>query len=285
MRRIVALTISLAYFLLRSVGDWLRQSAGRRRGECVILYYHGVTDRQRAGFERQMQWLARRRTIVPLAGAAVAGGAVRRTCVTFDDALDSVRRNAVPVLARDCIPATVFAVSGNMGRSPAWAMPPGHPDTYEVLMTVEQLRSLPAELIEIGSHTATHADLTALDDVAVRSELVQSKRELEAALGRPVTAFSVPYGRCPAGLESIAGAAGYQVVVTCEPEPVKAGSNPLAMGRFKVTPDDWTIEFRLKASGAYAWRRWIPRRRSPGVGSVAPETVSREAATTAGPAR
>jgi len=225
----------------------------------VVLYYHGVGDEQRFRFRRQLEWLREHTKVVRLSEAAAASTPGRRTCITFDDALDNVRRNAVPILRELGLPATVFAVSGNLGRRPDWPIPPGDPDAKETVMTLEQLSQLPRELVEIGSHTVTHANLATLSAAQVRRELEDSKCQLEAALDRPIETFSVPFGERHPQTLRIAREAGYTTVVTCEPQVVRPGDATLGVGRFKVTPDDWTLEFRLKAVGAYRWRRAFRR--------------------------
>jgi peptidoglycan/xylan/chitin deacetylase (PgdA/CDA1 family) len=62
------------------------------------------------------------------------------------------------------------------------------------LMTWGDLTSLDPRVVEIGSHTVSHAILTALDSAAVRAEIEDSRRQLEARLGRPVDLFAYPNG-------------------------------------------------------------------------------------------
>lgn len=219
-----------------------------------MLYYHGVTRRQAPHFERQMRWLRSRASIIPLHLAARGDWRGHCVCVTFDDALDNVRQYALPVLRDLNIPATIFAVSGNLGREPSWAMAEGHPDRYEILSTMEQLREYSPDLIEIGSHTVTHPHLTSLTDDSLKYELGESKRMLEVALGREVSSLSVPFGAY--NQETLRGAqeAGYKLVVSCDPEILRPVGPRFCAGRFKVTPDDWDFEFRWNAAGAQQWR-------------------------------
>ncbi len=248
-RRIVALGLSC--FVWGWLGLWaiLRR---KERDECVILYYHGVSEAQLTGFRRQMQWLASHGNVVPLLKANECAG--RCACLTFDDGLDSVRTNALPILRELRLPATVFAVSGNLGRRPAWEIPSDNPERDDLLSSAAQLREFPSEFIEIGSHTVSHRNLRNLTEAEVRRELVQSKHELELVLGRAVSSFSAPFGECTEAALQTAREVGYKAVVTCEPRPVRSGESLIGAGRFKVTPEDWFVEFRLKAVGAYRWR-------------------------------
>ena len=57
------------------------------------------------------------------------------------------------------------------------------------LMTWDELKSLDANLITIGSHTLTHVDLPQASDVRLERELSESRRALENGLGRRVEHF------------------------------------------------------------------------------------------------
>ncbi len=260
INRTLRLVISFVFWLADRAINLVRRLLGRSsRDACVVLYYHGVTDAQRPRFRRQMEWLKSKTQVVSVAEAVSAQGSGWRTCITFDDALDNVQRNVVPILQELGLPATIFAVSGNLGRRPSWEMAPDHPDIEERVMSADQVLALPRELIEIGSHTVNHLNLTTLPSGQVRRELVDSKRQLEAILGTPVVAFSAPFGECTDEMLQLAREVGYKIALTCEPEVIDRGSESLGIGRFRASPGDWTLEFRLKAAGAYRWRRYARR--------------------------
>ena len=169
LRRIASLGVSLAY-----VG-WSNIKL-RNSDQCVALYFHGVTVSQAPLFRRQMQWLKSAYQIVPLRALLNSAESSSRVCVTFDDSLDNVRENALPILQELGISATVFAVPGNLGQKPSWAIADDHPDRHERISTGEQLQKYPPALIEIGSHTMTHPDLTKLKGDSLANELAQSKK-------------------------------------------------------------------------------------------------------------
>jgi len=253
IKRIAAVLISLAYDAMRRTVAPLGCVLG---AECrcghVVLYYHGVTDAQRSRFHRQMQLLRSRAQVVPL-GHTASGSAPRwHVCITFDDGLDNIRRNAIPVLVQLGVPATFFVVAGRLGQTAQWPMEPECAEADEPLMTSGQLRSLPRDLFVVGSHSLTHVNLTRLPVDALRHELLESKQVLEGILGASVEALSVPFGECDDDVLRTALEVGYRSVVTCEPR-VALGNETGEIGRFSVTPDDSMLEFRLKAAGAYGW--------------------------------
>ena len=62
-------------------------------------------------------------------------------------------------------------------------------------MTWGQARDMAAcELVELGAHTVNHPWLSVLSAAEQRSEIVASRRTLEAQIARPVVSFAYPYG-------------------------------------------------------------------------------------------
>ena len=113
--------------------------------------------------------------------------------LTFDDGFASVTDKAVDVLDRFGFTATVFVISGYMGRCNDWADPPAGLGTRRIL-SWGQARELARAGLEIGSHTRTHPDLTCLSATQAKEEIVGSRREIEDIIGDAVTSFSYPYG-------------------------------------------------------------------------------------------
>ncbi len=61
-------------------------------------------------------------------------------------------------------------------------------------MTWAQVTALDPGLITVGSHSLSHPILTSIDDAALEHEVRESRRVLEARLGRPVDLFCYPNG-------------------------------------------------------------------------------------------
>jgi peptidoglycan/xylan/chitin deacetylase (PgdA/CDA1 family) len=227
----VYLAISALWYLV-TLGGWLNKKAG------VILCYHGIRPGQKQQFERQVVLLSRQFPFV-------------RT--TFDDAFENLLDNALPLLNKLHIPAIIFAVPGNLGKSPQWNIATDHPEYSQKTMTAQQLKSIQNEWITIGSHTQTHPDLSKLPPDQVRWELLESKNNLEKLLGKPVEDLALPHGAYNADVLRIAQEAGYKRVYTLEPKLIRENQKSGAIGRFSMSPDVWPIEFYLTCCGAYAW--------------------------------
>lgn len=145
--------------------------------------------------------------------------------VTFDDGFAHTCTNAMPVLARYKIPATMFALSGHVGGTNRWMSERGFPE--RPLMSAQQLRDMAAAGIGIGSHTRTHPHLPALDAVTKRDEIRGSKQDLEDLLGRAVTSFAYPYGHLDGDARLAVEEAGYRSACS-----VRTGFNGPGVDRF-----------------------------------------------------
>lgn len=224
-------------------------------GSVVVLCYHGIPLAGRRRFEWQMARIAERGVAtqdLPYA-RAYRCGSKPGVCVTFDDAFANLLENALPVTRQLGVPATVFAVAGNLGAKPGWTMPCGHPESDEVVMSAEQVRrGVQDGLFCLGSHTMTHPDLTKIPPVEARHEIVESKAALEKIGGVPVGALAFPHGAYNAAIVEMAEAAGYTHVFTLEPK-VYAARDGARVGRFSMSPDVWRLEFLLTCAGAYSW--------------------------------
>jgi peptidoglycan/xylan/chitin deacetylase (PgdA/CDA1 family) len=104
----------------RAAGYWLGvgQTSALVRGEDMIFLRHGTPRSSAALLERQLRYLRRVFTLVPLAelaasvGTARLPGRRRRAAIVFDDGLRSNGQVAYPILRTLRIPATFFVCPG-----------------------------------------------------------------------------------------------------------------------------------------------------------------------------
>jgi peptidoglycan/xylan/chitin deacetylase (PgdA/CDA1 family) len=181
-----------------------------------------------AEFARQMTWLKRNGfhaiTQRELFGALICGRPLGRrpVMITFDDGYRDVFFKASPVLRRLGLRATAYVISGRISA--------GDPS----FLTWPLLRALERDGIEIGSHTVSHRDLTALSDRELLQELTTSRRTLERRLGHPVPWLAYPFGAYDARVERFARRAGYVLAVTTWPGIGQSARRPLALRRLRV---------------------------------------------------
>lgn len=67
-------------------------------------------------------------------------------------------------------------------------------DGRSAAMSWEQAREMQRHGVEFGSHTVTHPMLSRVDEPGLEMELGESRRAIEAELGRPVEAVAYPIG-------------------------------------------------------------------------------------------
>ena len=225
----------------------------------VILMYHQVGQFRRPAshkacfcdtrrFRSQMRYLARMGYGViglelALRGLFAGGPLPRRPVVlTFDDGTRDFHDHALPVLQEHGFPATVYAVTGLLGRSADFVSYRPVPR----LMTGEALRAVQRAGIQVGSHSVTHPQLTQLDDADLRREVFDSKAFLEDLLGSPVDHFCYPKGDYDARVREVVRAAGYRSALTTVRGAANTAANPLEIPRKAVSFGDNLI--------GYAWK-------------------------------
>jgi peptidoglycan/xylan/chitin deacetylase (PgdA/CDA1 family) len=258
----------------------LQRALPRARSGLVILAYHLVgagtrspVDLPAARFRRQMEELVR--TAEPISLPAALGrlaaglpaAAPPAVAVTFDDAHENFVRVAWPVLRDLRIPVALYVPTGFVDRrsaSPirgAEDLPPASWD---------ELGALAAdELVTIGSHGVTHANLALAGEELARRELAESRRRLEERLGIVVEDFCYPEGGRTRAVERLA-AQRYRSAVAAGGRRVGRRSRPMALPRVPVRCDMpealapvlgapvWLEEWLASRARALRWRRRRP---------------------------
>ena len=218
--------------------------------EPAILMYHSVGYPEDhpgpyvtpAVFEHQMEFLkAHHYRVLPLAElvSEIKSGKkipMETVAITFDDGYLDNFKNAFPVLKKMDFPATIFMITGNIGR--------------ENWLSEEDLRILDGSGVTVGSHTVHHAFLPGLPQAEVHNEIYDSKKRLEAVLGHPVTLFSYPAGGTTSKIMGFVRSAGYEGAVTTNYGSERC--NPFALHRVKIGDAHGNLfNFWIKVSGFY----------------------------------
>jgi len=164
--------------------------------------------------------------------------------LSFDDGMADNHDVVLPILAELGLPATVYVVTGLVGKPNPW-MATG---SGARMMNEDELREVAAAGIEIGAHTVTHPDLSRLDYDACVDEAAGSRRELERLLGVSVRTFAYPYCRFGPAARAAVERAGFEAAVTCQ----GLGSwDRFELKRSLITGKDELPMFLLKLTDAY----------------------------------
>jgi len=135
----------------------------------------------------------------------------RRVRASFDDAFRSAA-TVFPALERLGVPIQIFVCSGYARDGASLTIPElaGDDPVELATMTWDELRAHAERDVAIGSHGISHAHLTRLSDEEVRSELADSRQQIEHELGRGCTDLAYPYGEQDDRVRRLARAAGYE---------------------------------------------------------------------------
>ena len=191
--------------------------------------------------------------------------------ITFDEGYANVLLNALPVLTRLRLPATLFLSTAYLDSKEAFAgddwsaagTPGTHSDSWRFLTTAECQRLAGNGLIEIGAHTHTHADFRGQP-----AELLDDLREnlcvLREKLGVEQPTFALPYGSLNDGFAGhefaqAAREAGVRCCLSAEAAVVSLQDSPFFWGRFAVTEYDSAATLAGKLGGWYTALRHLGR--------------------------
>ena len=236
----------------------------------LVLAYHGLGSCPRAldphnlmvdpeRFRRQIRTLRRRGyrfvRVSQLAEHLDVGPLPDRTCaLTFDDGTLDNLEVVAPLLAEFEIPGTFFVCPGLLG-SAHFSFPAA---AGVRLMNADELTKLASSpLVEIGSHTSTHADLSLASEEDAYREMTDSREALQDLLELPIDSFAYPKCGYSPACPAAARRAGYSVAVTCAG---LGGWSRFELARESVDSLDGRVGFALKSRGLF----WPLRRSLPG---------------------
>lgn len=211
-----------------------------------ILNYHQVNDvnyspltMQVPHFEQQMAYLHDNGyhtiTLDELYAFLEEGKALpdKAVVITFDDGYQDNYKNALPILKKYGMKATVFMIGDSVG-APRF-------------MTADELRTMQQNGIDVESHTYSHKDLTKMDQANVESELMRSRLILEDVLHKPVRYVAYPCGFYNDTVLKATKDTGYRLGLTVTTGNARRGDNPLALQRLAVFEgDDPFLSMRIR---------------------------------------
>jgi peptidoglycan/xylan/chitin deacetylase (PgdA/CDA1 family) len=190
--------------------------------------------------------------------------------VTFDDGYECVYHDAWPILKELAVPATIFVTTAYLDAKrhfpfDDWAaagLNAAAAATWRPLSTQQCVEMVQNGLVEIGSHTHTHADFIGRDEV-FRLDLAQSRELLQERFGLDRPTFAFPFGQHNPELVEIVRESGMACALTAEAHCIAPQAEPFAWGRFNVCEWDDASTLVFKLSGGYTYLRkawhWLRR--------------------------
>jgi peptidoglycan/xylan/chitin deacetylase (PgdA/CDA1 family) len=178
-----------------------------------ILLYHNITNARSAdsrysvsidNFRDQMKqlryWGYSTISVEQLVDHIKNGSTLplRPVVISFDDGYLEVYNNAYPIMEKNGFTGTVYVVANRLNA--------------EGFLQEDELQELLDSGWEVGSHGMTHTELTQNHDL-VRQEILQSRLDLEHALGIKVYSFAYPFGSVDWYISSKVYDYGYRAAV------------------------------------------------------------------------
>lgn len=253
----ILLVLSYKYAWWKPAVDWKRPR---------VLMYHMVREHfdgakfnklrvKPSEFEKQVAWMKKEGFHFVTMQELVEnwGQHPKKTvAITFDDGYFDNLENAYPILEKYQAKATIYVVVDRHDRD--WSTyKKAHHNSGELArepkLNDEQVKFLSnSGLIEIGSHTMTHANLAKLDDTECLDELTQSKQSLESLIHRSVNSFAYPFGIYSARDVRLAQQVGYTNAVTTREGVDGTMPDFMQLQRIKISGKDslFTVKLRIK---------------------------------------
>ncbi|MCC9073935.1 polysaccharide deacetylase family protein [Flavobacterium sp. F-65] len=119
----------------------------------------------------------------------------RSIVLTFDDVTENQMIYAVPLLEKFNLKASFFIPFSYIGKTDLWNT------SSEVLgnkiMTIEQLKDLNSDRIELGYHSYEHKKYSLLSDSEIENDFMKCEEIIKANNLRIYPALAYPYGNYP----------------------------------------------------------------------------------------
>lgn len=254
---VLMLAFSIKYAWWKAAVDWKRPR---------VLMYHMVREHidgakfnklrvKPVEFEKQVAWMkAQGFHFVTMQELQEDWGQhpEKTVAITFDDGYLDNLEHAYPILEKYDAKATIYVVVDRHDRD--WSTyKKAHHNSGELArepkLNDEQVQFLAhSGLVEIGSHTLTHANLDKLTNEECLYELQGSKQQLEQLIQRPVTSFAYPFGIYSARDVGLAKQVGYGNAVTTKEGIDDLNPDFMQLQRIKISGKDsmFAVKLRLK---------------------------------------
>ncbi len=169
--------------------------------------------------------------------------APKSVLITFDDGYRSFLTNAMPVLKKFGLTASIFIVTDRLGQIADWTGEP--PDVNRLTLSVPEIEMLLKSGMDIGGHSARHMNLCILEGAQLEDEIASCMMRLQNAFGLSGGAFAYPFGAHDARVRRVA-ASYTSLAFTTDEGGVRSGDDRWALRRTMVQPNNPMLDFKLQ---------------------------------------
>lgn len=238
-------------------------SRGRLAGPKILIYHQVADDPSRQlavspeVFRRQLDWLERKGTIVPLESAMSAPlneDSRNEYVLTFDDGYAGVFHDAYPHLLERGAPFTLYLTTQFVGGPVGEAEPGLEPLTWD--QVAEMVAS---GLVTVGAHTHSHPDLRAVSSDMIAEELDVSNRIISERTGVEPRHFAYPKGYWAETAEPLIRER-YDTAVLGGGPAIDPRTDRYRLSRLPIQRADGLFFFKRKLERGLRLEEWTRRR-------------------------
>ena len=165
--------------------------------------------------------------------------------VTFDDWFEDNFLNAFPILKKYNFKATIYLVPNQ--KTNHWEEK--NTSVLSNLLNNEQILQMQnSGLIEFGSHTLSHVNLSTINDEQLLNELKKSKEEVEKITNQECEAFAYPYGKFDDNIVNSVKRVGYKNATVVKRGLFKKDDDVFTIKRVGILGTESFFDFLLKIS-------------------------------------
>lgn len=217
----------------------------------VALMYHSVGDNgmffsvSEDEFEKQMQYLKeggyKVLSLPDFYDFFKKGKFPPKTVlITFDDGYLDNYTKALPVLRKFDFPAVVFLATGTVGKEKKLSGGKSLP-----MMNWEQILNARKEnIFDFQPHTVSHNKLSDVSPDTIRSEIMESKKEIENKLNKKCDFFAYPCGSAGPEAIEILKSNNFLAAFSVVAGRIKAGDFPFFLKRNSVDSQTTFSQFK-----------------------------------------
>lgn len=167
-----------------------------------ILMYHNVSDDESKSlnltlsskkFEQQLQYIVAHKYTSFFVSELENKTKIpqKSIVITFDDVTQNQLLYALPLLIKYQVKATFFIPFSFIGATDKWN------DGTEKIMTIEQLKSLHSDYIELGQHSYNHKKYASLSIKEIQEDFDNCNRIISDNQLKVYPSLAYPYGNYP----------------------------------------------------------------------------------------